>query len=400
MAYRNPMIISTIKYLGILSICATVACGDDDPASTPDTINTGDTANTGDAPDTSTPSDDADTSPTPDIPDTPDTTGQPDTTGGTGIKTDPAAVSTSTVDDHSRSIIDAASSADWTHLSLVSGALAVPAPVGSDVWHLSFQRFLVKLGPDVRAAVVDGTPFADLTVAPDGPWTTDDLTADPAVYALGAWYDYNGQTHTLAPKPDRIFVIEAGLRYFKLRYRDYYDAGGSPGYLTIDWAEIDAPTPAPTTRNLTVPLGESFAFANLRTHSVLQAAPTEGAVDWDLGARSVSIQTNGGTSGTGLGGAYILGDGELADYASVPASATFTTDAMAAIAGPPGSGEESRNSVLDGFYNYNPTTHAITVKPTVFAVRLADGSTIKLRFTAWSQTELSFEYAPIEAADE
>jgi hypothetical protein len=248
MAYRNPMIISTLKYLGILSICTIAACGDDNPASTPDATNTPDTTITGDVADTTSPSDVADTSPSPDTPDATDTAGQPDTTGGTGVTTDPAAVSTSTVDGnsgHSRSIIDAASSADWTHLSLVSGALAVPAPVGSDTWHLSFQRFLVKLGPDVRAAVVDGTPFADLTVAPDGPWTTDDLTADPAVYALGAWYDYNGQTHTVAPKPDRLFVIEAGPRYFKLRFRDYYDAGGSPGTLTLDWAEIDAPDNTP-----------------------------------------------------------------------------------------------------------------------------------------------------------
>jgi len=396
MISRNRPITSIFKYLVFLIICGTAACDDDTPANTNDTASLADTNALSDVPDTSN---EIDAVPL-DVAEADDTIGRPDTTGGTGVTTDPAAVSTSTVDGHSRTLIDAASSAHWTHLSLFSGALAVPAPVGTDSWHISFQRFLVKVGPEVRAAVVDGTTFADLSTAPDGPWTTDDLTTDPAVYALGAWYDYNGQTHTLAPKPDRVFVIHADARYFKLRYRDYYDAGGSPGYLTIDWAEIDPPAPAVTTRTLALPLGEGFAYANLRTHTVLETAPTEGDSNWDLGARSVSLQTNSGTSGAGLGGAYLLGDGELADFTSYPAEAPFTTDAMAAIAGPPGSGEASRNSILDKFYNYDPTTHAITVKPTVFAVRLADGSTVKVRFTAWSRTELSFEYAPIVAADE
>lgn len=100
-------ITSTFKYLVFLIICGTAACGDDTPANTNDTASLADTSALSDVPDTSN---EIDAVPF-DVAEAGDTIGRPDTTGGTGVTTDPAAVSTSTVDGHSRTLIDAASSA-------------------------------------------------------------------------------------------------------------------------------------------------------------------------------------------------------------------------------------------------------------------------------------------------
>lgn len=225
-----PKIISILKYLVLLSI-ALGACGDDETAT--DTV----------APaDTDTETSDADTN----APDTtqpetpPDTTGQPDTTGGSGITTDPAAVQTTAVDNHSRTVVNASSSAHWTHLSLFTGALSVPAPAGNDAYHLGLQRYLVKLGDGVSVLALDGVDFASLTAAPStGEWKVDG--GSPETAAISDWWSYDGQNHVLSAKPDRLYVVKADERYFKVRFRDYYDQAGSPGVVTFDWAEIDSP---------------------------------------------------------------------------------------------------------------------------------------------------------------
>jgi hypothetical protein len=236
MKQRPRTLLSKIEYLGFLSI-ALAACGDDGP-STADT-GTSDTSELADssAPDTTAPEVTPDTTG-----DTSETTGQPDTTGGTGITTDPSAVTTSIVDGHSRTSVAASSSAHWTHLSLTTGELAIPAPAGDDTFHLGFQRYLVKLGEGVAALTLDGVAFASLTAAPsrdESEWKVDGPTPETA--AISDWWDYDGRTHTLTAKPERLYVLRADGRYFKVWFRDYYDEGGSPGLVTFDWAEIAAP---------------------------------------------------------------------------------------------------------------------------------------------------------------
>lgn len=226
---HRPPFISILKYLVFLSI-ALAAC-DDSPSSTS-------TADTGPIGDTNA----SDTTPPDTSSDTSAETGQPDTTGGTGVNTDPAAVQTAAVDDHSRTVVNASSPALWTHLSLSTGQLAVPAPTGTDAFHLGFQRYLVRLGDGVSALTLDGIGFASLGEAPDreeADWKVDGGTPETA--AISDWWDYDGQNHVLSAKPDRLYVIRADGRYFKVRFRDYYDAGGNPGLVTLDWAEIDGP---------------------------------------------------------------------------------------------------------------------------------------------------------------
>lgn len=229
-----PKTISTIKYLAFLSI-ALGACGDDEAAT--DTNTPVDT----DSADTSAPADTETSAPDTTQPETTqDTTGQPDTTGGSDITTDPTAVQTTAIDGHSRTVVNASSSAHWTHLSLFTGALSVPAPAGNDAFHLGLQRYLVKLGDGVSVLTLDGVDFAALTAAPaEGEWKVDGGTPETA--AISDWWTYDGQNHVLSAKPDRLYVVKAEQRTFKVRFRDYYDQAGSPGTVTFDWAEIDAP---------------------------------------------------------------------------------------------------------------------------------------------------------------
>lgn len=229
-------VISTFKYLGILSI-ALAACGDDSPAndSSPDTADTANPPDTGSTTDVGADSVSDTVSDT--ASDSTDSSGQPDTTGGTGVNTDSAAVATIDVDGHRRTTIDSSSSDHWTHFSFATGALAVVPPAGTDTFDLGLQRYLVKLGQGMRAATLDGVAFADLALAPSGGvWLSDGETA-----AISDWWDYDGATHTLSAKADRLYVVDVGGRFFKVRFRDYYDEGGSPSLVTFDWAEVASP---------------------------------------------------------------------------------------------------------------------------------------------------------------
>ena len=158
---------------------------------------------------------------------------------------------------------------------------------------------------------------------------------------------------------------------------------------------------APVTRQvaevpLTVDASESgkWVAVSLRRGTVVEVEDLTTSTAWDVAFSRTKVRTNGGTSGPGEAGALDTTKATLAGTTAAPTEG-YTVDALAPIPGPPGSGEESSNAVLGTWYDYNPTTHAVTPKDTTYALRTADGSYAKLKVTSWSsgQLGLSFAYA-------
>lgn len=95
---------------------------------------------------------------------------------------------------------------------------------------------------------------------------------------------------------------------------------------------------------------------------------------WDIGFRGTSIIINGGTSGPGTGGAFVL-NGIFDDVKVVPADSVFRVDAApGAFAIPAGSNR--------GWYTYNGLTQLVTPLPgKVLMIRTATGKYAKLEIT-------------------
>ena len=117
-----------------------------------------------------------------------------------------------------------------------------------------------------------------------------------------------------------------------------------------------------------------FTFVNLsRGEIVTDSAST----DWDLGFAQTTIITNGGVSGPGNGGAYVLNNITFEEVTEVPTNITIGEDAAAGdFAIPTGSG--------NGWYNYNPQLFAVfPIENTVILVRTATGNFAKVEIMSY-----------------
>ena len=120
-----------------------------------------------------------------------------------------------------------------------------------------------------------------------------------------------------------------------------------------------------------------FAFFSLERNETVSY--TDSATNkWDIAIRSTTILTNSGTSGPGLGGAFVQKSVSFDTYATITTDSVFRTDASttASYAIPTGSG--------NGWYNYNTSTNIISPIPgNVIVVRTATGKYAKLEILSY-----------------
>jgi hypothetical protein len=98
-----------------------------------------------------------------------------------------------------------------------------------------------------------------------------------------------------------------------------------------------------------------------------------GPVGWDLAFRRSRILVNGGEGFSGRGGIADLGEVPFEDVAVAPATGYRGTEA----------GRDSVQPDLDGWYDYGFTSHVLTARPRVYAIRTADGRYAKLQMVSY-----------------
>lgn len=148
--------------------------------------------------------------------------------------------------------VDASNAESWVYFSFESGAEVMPAdPASAQDWDLAFQRFHIISNGGVSGsagaavAVLPDQPFADLTTPPadgyldDQPDSDDDDEIVDSAFASGdGWYDYDGATNRLSPRPI-VYVVKTGRdAHYKLELLDYYDAAGTSGHPSFAWAPL------------------------------------------------------------------------------------------------------------------------------------------------------------------
>jgi len=137
-------------------------------------------------------------------------------------------------DGTSTTLVDATSQTEWTYGDFTLGTeVAETAP-----WDLRFQRFHISTGKTGnQVAIITGTSFAAVTTAPTTGWIAD----DDAMFALDqgeSWYDYNGETHVLTPKPIVYAVKLHGGGTIKMEIQKYYNSVGTAAMFLLHWAPL------------------------------------------------------------------------------------------------------------------------------------------------------------------
>lgn len=140
-------------------------------------------------------------------------------------------------------VVDATSLTAWTHLDFDTRAEATEG----GPWEVRFQRFHISVNGGVtgargvEVAPVAGRLFDEVVAAPAGGWLTDAPAGDVPGYAFeqgDGWYDYDFERHVLTPRPLVWVVRSPGGATVKLRLERYYDAVGTPGWITLRWKPL------------------------------------------------------------------------------------------------------------------------------------------------------------------
>jgi len=98
-----------------------------------------------------------------------------------------------------------------------------------------------------------------------------------------------------------------------------------------------------------------------------------GPLEWDLAVRRFQIAVNGGPGFAGRGGVQGLGPVDFDAVQAVPDGGYRGSEAAA----------DSLAPALERWYDYSWTSHVLTPRPDVYAVRTADGRYAKLQLVGY-----------------
>ncbi len=281
--------------------------------------------------------------------------------------------------------LDATSSVHSKYYSLVTRQVANLSDAQSHTsadWTLSFSRINGKLnggasGPGLVSGAdlakignSDSTRFDSISTLPaisPNAWKQDAVS-----YAIGNWYDYNIQTHTISPNRNVYVVKTTSGKFAKVLIDSLKNVGqAGPGAVTVKFVYqpngSDSLNGAVTEVDLDCSTGTGY-FSFAQGHGISVADPST-STDWDFAVvPGWNIKTNGGSSGPGNTGVYPMYQ-ENNDFATVTHAPNvqigqgYFQDALSGVFGDP----------LDPtttWYNYNSTTHEIISKGHVYVLQV------------------------------
>jgi len=117
-----------------------------------------------------------------------------------------------------------------------------------------------------------------------------------------------------------------------------------------------------------------YTFYSLEKNAIVPSTDSA-STKWDVAFLGTRILTNGGTSGTGLGGAFVY-TGLYDSLKTISADSVFKTDNAPVYAITTGSGK--------GWYTYDPINNLITpLAGRVLVIRTASGKYAKIEITCY-----------------
>lgn len=236
-------------------------------------------------------------------------------------------------------------SAGWAYADLdaASPAITVANPAADARWDIAVNASNVMLnggaaGPggvagwcvcqnenatnaEVQAfTAASQLPAFNAVTAASAPAAADAWTADALAPAISGWWSYNSTTHAVTADPSKVYYVRTaeGTGFAKLRVTGLADAQRThAGKVTLEYAvQTSATAPLGPTKQATIDVSGGRVYFDLLSGAVSTAA------DWDLALEGYDIRVNGGTSGSGQGGAVAAtaAFGAITNAAEPPAS--------------------------------------------------------------------------------
>ena len=122
---------------------------------------------------------------------------------------------------------------------------------------------------------------------------------------------------------------------------------------------------------------QSWVYFNLREQAEVKPEQPEQSASWDLAFQRSNVKLNGGSSGPG-GVLVSVASGSFDSVAEAPADGYLADAADADMDGAPDYALGAR----DGWYSYDPASHVLTARDTVFVLKTAGGY-FKLQFSSY-----------------
>ncbi len=273
--------------------------------------------------------------------------------------------------------VDASARGAWVYLRLADREVVTPAsPETSLDWDLALSRTQIRTNSGASGSGLGGArlapgPWGSFARSPTSGFVTDELLAlpgppgsgsAPGNRALAGWFDYDPMTRSVSPKPSESYLVRAADgTVVRLRVLEWED-----GIFRLETARIDV---APDRFELEVDAASGPALVSLRLGAVVETATA--GTGWDLAFSRTRIRTNSGVSGPGEGGAREVEAASLDEVQSLPEDG-FDVDSLLE-SGRPGVEPAPGNPALARWFDYDPSTHSVSPKAQVFAVRTADG---------------------------
>ena len=288
-----------------------------------------------------------------------------------------------------------------TFYSLLKNHAISPGDSTTTNWDLAFSGTSVILNGrtsgsgNAGAIVLTGVDFDTLSVAPEAGYDQD----FDAGGSLTGWYTYTGPfgrpPHAILMNDSTAIVVRtAEGRYAKIKFTSYYKGGAAvPGnddesrfynftyVIQPDVSSRELIDSGPKvyfeSRISDLPADTASTgvptFFSLRTGRII--APEDSATTkWDLAFRSTSVITNGGTGGTGNGGAMVLTATDFDTLSTAPETGYEV--------------ESDTSSPISGWYTYTGPVgfppHSILMNPgVVVIVKTADEKFAKVQFLSY-----------------
>jgi hypothetical protein len=137
-----------------------------------------------------------------------------------------------------------------------------------------------------------------------------------------------------------------------------------------DPGDVGEAAVGPVTYTIDASTPEAWRFFDFSRGSLVESPSP---LEWDLAFRRFGIITNGGEGFVGDAGAIDLGPATFDTLTRVPAQGYEGSVAA----------RDSVNPALERWYDYGFTSHLLTPKPRVYAIRTADGRFAKLEILSY-----------------
>lgn len=288
----------------------------------------------------------------------------------------------------------------YGYLKIGEGEVTPAEPDTSLEWDLAFSGPAwqtnggeSRVGKGGARLAPAGSTFDGLSSAPTSGYTLDRSILYPGPpgspryvgnQTLNEWYDYDEVNHLAIPKDVVYLIRKADGGYAKMQILAYDEPNRT---YRLKFGEVTRSPDVARSEVHAADLG-AYTYFSLREHSLRSTNVPEQDKSWDLAFSRTRIQTNGGTSGSGRGGAHPGQAGALAALTEAPASG-YQVDTM--LPDPESTGDEySGNPALAGWFEVTGTS--TTPRDHSFVIRAPDGTYAKLRIASYGDGHYVFDY--------